>query len=65
MEINIVAYLHHAKTVEPQNQPFLSNTGTDNGKAGLCNPFVGYGSVNTLPRRRNDVTLHQHWLGVT
>jgi hypothetical protein len=28
--INIVAYLSHARKVEPQNQPFLSNTRTNN-----------------------------------
>jgi hypothetical protein len=33
------------------------NTCTDNGTAGLCKPFLGYGSINTFPRRRNDVTL--------
>jgi hypothetical protein len=47
-----VAYLPHARKVKPQNQPFLSNTRTNNGTAGLRNPFLGYGSVNTLPRRR-------------
>jgi hypothetical protein len=47
-----VAYLPHARKVKPQNRPFLSNTGTNNGTAGLRNPFLGYGSVNTLPRRR-------------
>jgi hypothetical protein len=49
---NIVAYLPHARKVEPQNQPFLSNTRTDNGTAGLRDPFLGCGSVNTFPRRR-------------
>jgi hypothetical protein len=43
-----VAYLPHARKVESQNQPFLSNTRTNNGTAGLRNPFLGYGSVNTL-----------------
>jgi hypothetical protein len=43
-----VAYLPHARTVEPQNQQFLSNTLTDKGTEGLCNPFLGFGSVNTL-----------------
>jgi hypothetical protein len=47
-----VVYLPHARKVEPQNQPFLSNTRTNNGTAGLLYPFLGYGSVNTLPRRR-------------
>jgi hypothetical protein len=47
-----VAYLPHARKVEPPNQPFLSSTRTSNGIAGLRNPFLGYGSVNTLPRRR-------------
>jgi hypothetical protein len=50
--IYIVAYLPHARKVEPQNRPFLSNTRTNNGRAGLRNPFLGYGSVNTFPRRR-------------
>jgi hypothetical protein len=43
-----VAYLPHARKVEPQNLPFLSNTRTNNGRAGLRSPFAGYGSVNTL-----------------
>jgi hypothetical protein len=47
-----MAYLLHARKVEPQNQLFLSNTRTNNGRAGLRNPFLGYRSVNTLPRRR-------------
>jgi hypothetical protein len=45
-------YLPHARNVEPQNQPFVSNIRTNNGTAGLRDPFLGYGSVNTLPRRR-------------
>jgi hypothetical protein len=49
---DIVAYLPHARNVEPQNQLFLSNTRTNNGTAGLRNPFLCYGPVNTLPRRR-------------
>jgi hypothetical protein len=32
-----VAYLAHARKVEPPNQPFLSNTRTNNGTAGLRN----------------------------
>jgi hypothetical protein len=48
----IVAYLFHARKVEAQNQPFLYNTRTNNGTAGLRNPFLGYGPVNTVPRRR-------------
>jgi hypothetical protein len=47
-----MAYLPHARKVEPQNQPFLNNTPTNNGTAGLSDPFLGYGSVNTFPRRR-------------
>jgi hypothetical protein len=47
-----MAYLPHARKVEPQNQTFLSNTRTNNGTVGLRNPFLGYGPVNTLPRRR-------------
>jgi hypothetical protein len=47
-----VAYLPHARKVEPQNLPFLTNICTNNGTAVLRDPFVGYGSVNTLPRRR-------------
>jgi hypothetical protein len=46
-----VAYLPRVRKVEPQNQPFLSNTRTIEGIAGLRDPFLGYGSVNTLPRR--------------
>jgi hypothetical protein len=59
-ENNIVAYLSHARTVEPQKQPSLSDTRTNNGATGLCNPLLGNGSVNTLPRRRNDITLKQY-----
>jgi hypothetical protein len=51
MNINTVAYLPQARKVEPQNQPFLSNTRTNNGTVGLCNLFLGYGPVNTLPCR--------------
>jgi hypothetical protein len=47
-----VAYLPHARKIEPQNQPFLNNTRTSYGTAGLRDPFLDYGSVNTLPRRR-------------
>jgi hypothetical protein len=53
-----VAYLFNARNIEPQDQPFLSNTRTNNGKAGLRDPFLGYGSVNTLPRRR--MTSHSN-----
>jgi hypothetical protein len=60
-----VAYLSHARMVVPQNQSYLSNTCTDNGTVRLCNPFLGYGSANSLPCRRSDVTLQQYWLGVT
>jgi hypothetical protein len=55
-----MAYLPHARTVEPQKQLVLSNTRTNNGTTGLCNPLLGNGSVNTLPRRSNDVTHQQH-----
>jgi hypothetical protein len=33
----------------------------NNGTTGLCNPILGNGSVNTLPRRRNDITSQQCW----
>jgi hypothetical protein len=56
-----VAYLPHAGKVEPQNQPFLSNTRTNNGTAGLRNPFLGYGPVNQLQRRR--MTSHSNSTG--
>jgi hypothetical protein len=56
-----VAYLPHAIKVEPQKQPFLSNTRANNGTAGLRNPFLGYGPVNTLPRRR--MTSHSNSTG--
>jgi hypothetical protein len=46
-----MAYLPHARMVEPQHQPFLSKAPTDNDTAGLCNPFLGYSPLNTLPRR--------------
>jgi hypothetical protein len=61
---HIVAYLPHARKVEPQNQPFISNTHTNNGTVGLRNPFLGYGSVNTS-MQAHDITLQQYWLGVT
>jgi hypothetical protein len=57
----IVAYLPHARKVEPQNQPFLINTRTNNGTAELRDPCLGYGSVNTLPRRRT--TSHSNSTG--
>jgi hypothetical protein len=57
----IVAYFPHARKVEPQNQPFLSDTRTNNGTAGLRDPFLGYGSVNILPRRR--MTSHSNSTG--
>jgi hypothetical protein len=56
-----VAYLPHARKVETQNQPFLSNTHTNNGTVGLCDPFPGYGLVNALPRRR--MTSHSNSTG--
>jgi hypothetical protein len=56
-----VAYLPHVRKVGPQNQPFLSNTRTNNGTAGLRDPFLGYSSVNTLPRRRK--TSHSNSTG--
>jgi hypothetical protein len=55
---NTVAYLPHARKVEPQNQPFLSNARTNNGATGLRDPFLGYSPVNTLPRRR--MTSHSN-----
>jgi hypothetical protein len=55
-----VTYLPHARKVEPQNQPFLSNTRTNNVTAGLRDPFLVYGSVNTLSRRR--MTSHSNKL---
>jgi hypothetical protein len=63
--INIVAYLPHAKMVKPQKQPFLSTARTENGTAGLYNLFLGYSSVNTFLRRCSDITLQQCWLTVT
>jgi hypothetical protein len=47
-----VAYLPNARKVEPQKQPFLSKTRTIEAIASLHDPFLGYGSVNTLQRRR-------------
>jgi hypothetical protein len=32
----------------------------NNGTTRLCNPLLCNGSVNTLPRRRSDVTLQQY-----
>jgi hypothetical protein len=58
---NNVAHLPHARKVEPQNRPFLSNTRIINGTAGLRYPFLGYGPVNTLPRRR--MTSHSNNTG--
>lgn len=43
----IVAYLPHARTVEPQKQPFLSTTRINSGTAGLRNKLLANGSVNT------------------
>jgi hypothetical protein len=60
-QYNTVAYLPHARKVKPQNRRFLSNTRTNNGTAGLRKPFLGYGSVNTLPRRR--MTSHSNNTG--
>jgi hypothetical protein len=54
-----VAYLSHARTVEPQKQPFVINTHTNKGTTEFCNPFLVNGSVNKLPRRRNDFPLQQ------
>jgi hypothetical protein len=54
--INTVAYLPPSRTVEPQEPPFASNARTNNGTRGLCNPLLDNGSVNTVPRRRNDLT---------
>jgi hypothetical protein len=42
-----------------QRQSLLSNTRTNNGTTGLCNSLLGNGSVSTLPRRRDDVTLQK------
>jgi hypothetical protein len=56
--LDIVAYLPHARKFQPQNQPFLRKTRTNNGTAGLRNPFPGYGPVNTLPRKR--MTSHSN-----
>jgi hypothetical protein len=58
---SIVWRMPHARKVEPQNQPFLSNTRTNNGTEGLRNPFLSYGPVNTLPRRR--MTSHSNSTG--
>jgi hypothetical protein len=58
VNVDMVAYLPHARTVEPQKQLFLSNTRTNNG-IGLCNQLLGNGSVNTLPCRCNDETTQQ------
>jgi hypothetical protein len=57
-----MAYLPHVRKVEPQNQPFLSNTRTNNGTAGLRDPFLSYGLVNTLSRRR--MTSHPNSTGL-
>jgi hypothetical protein len=57
----IVVYLPQARKVEPQNQPFLTNTRTNNGTVGLHDPFLGYSSVNTLPRRC--MTSHSNCTG--
>jgi hypothetical protein len=56
-----VTYLPHVGNVEPQNLPFLSNTRTNNGTRELRDPFIGYGPVNTLPRRR--MTSHSNSTG--
>jgi hypothetical protein len=58
--LHIVAYLSRARTAEPLKQPFPSNTRSNNGTTGLCNPLLDNSSVSTLPRRRNDVTLKRY-----
>jgi hypothetical protein len=37
----------------------------DNKTTEICNPFLGNGSINTLPRRCNDVTTTVHSYRVT
>jgi hypothetical protein len=51
-----MAYLPHASEVEPQIQPFLSNTRTNNEAAELRNIFLGYGLVHSSTQA-HDVTL--------
>jgi hypothetical protein len=45
----IMVYLLHARTDEPQKQPFPTNTPNKNRTTGLYNPFLWDGSVNTFP----------------
>jgi hypothetical protein len=39
---HIVAYLLHARTVEPQKQPFISNTRTQQWNNGIMQPASRY-----------------------
>ncbi|PNF30462.1 hypothetical protein B7P43_G12154 [Cryptotermes secundus] len=55
-----MAYLDHARTVEPQKHPFLSNTHTNNGTVKLYNPLLGNGLINTFPSKRSDITLQKY-----
>jgi hypothetical protein len=55
-----VAYLPHARKVQPQKQSFISNTRVNNGTTELRNPLLNNGSANTLPLTHNDVTLQQY-----
>jgi hypothetical protein len=55
---NIVAYMHHARTVEPQKQPLLSNTRTQQWNNGVMQPasrqrlgkHTGAGAMTSRPK---------------
>jgi hypothetical protein len=56
---NIVAYLPHASKVEPQKQPFLSNTRTNNGRAGFTQSVSRLRPAKHMSTQEHDVTLQQ------
>jgi hypothetical protein len=60
MSASYISYIVHIVTCQrTARQRFDKHPAIhahNNGKTELCNPLLGNGSVNTLPRRRNDVT---------
>jgi hypothetical protein len=62
--IYIVAYLPHARWVEPQNHPFLSNMHTNNETAGVSQSISRLRLCKHTSTQPHDVILQQYWLGV-